>query len=83
VRSFPGIALLDPEGGWSAVLRVPRTTSEEQLVLRLVDEAGVIVHPGYFFDFADESYLVVSLLPAPESFAPAVDRLLPIAAGDS
>jgi hypothetical protein len=83
VRSFPGIALLDPEGGWSAVLRVPRTTSEEQLVLRLLDEAGVIVHPGYFFDFADEAYLVVSLLPAPETFDPGVDRLLPIAAGGS
>jgi aspartate/methionine/tyrosine aminotransferase len=46
LRSFPGIALLEPEGGWSVVLRVPRTTSEEQLVLRLVDEAGVIAHPG-------------------------------------
>ena len=52
-------------------------------MLRLVNEAGLIVHPGYFFDFADEAYLVVSLLPAPESFDRAVDRLLPIAAGDS
>jgi aspartate/methionine/tyrosine aminotransferase len=64
------------------VLRVPRTIPEEQLVLRLLDEAGVIVHPGYFFDFADEAYLVISLLPAPESFDAGVDRLLPIAAGD-
>jgi alanine-synthesizing transaminase len=83
LRSFPGIALLEPEGGWSVVLRVPRTTSEEQLVLRLVDEAGVIVHPGYFFDFAEEAYLVVSLLPEPATFDPGVDRLLPVAAGDS
>jgi aspartate/methionine/tyrosine aminotransferase len=82
LRSFPGVALLEPEGGWSAVLRVPRTIPEEQLVLRLLDEAGVIVHPGYFFDFADEAYLVISLLPAPESFDAGVDRLLPIAAGD-
>jgi aspartate/methionine/tyrosine aminotransferase len=81
LRSFPGVVLLEPEGGWSAVLRVPRTISEEQLVLRLLDEAGVIVHPGYFFDFADEAYLVISLLPAPESFDAGVDRLLPIAAG--
>ena len=79
--SFPSIALLEPEGGWSAVLRVPRTTSEEALVLRLVEDAGVIVHPGYFFDFAEEAFLVVSLLPAPETFDAALTRLLPIAAG--
>ena len=79
--SFPSIALLEPEGGWSAVLRVPRTTSEEALVLRLVEDAGVIVHPGYFFDFAEEAFLVVSLLPAAETFDAALTRLLPIAAG--
>jgi alanine-synthesizing transaminase len=83
LRSFPGVALLEPEGGWSVVLRVPRTTSEEQLVLRLVDEAGVIAHPGYFFDFAEEAYLVLSLLPQPATFDTGVDRLLPLAAGDS
>ena len=81
LRSFPGIALLEPEGGWSVVLRVPRTTSEEQLVLRLIDEAGVLVHPGYFFDFAEEAYLVLSLLPDPATFDAGVDRLLPVAAG--
>ncbi len=75
------MALLEPEGGWSAVLRVPRTTSEEQLVLRLLDEAGVLVHPGYFFDFHDEGFVVISLLPPPDVFGEAIDRLLPIAAG--
>ncbi|HYN10257.1 MAG TPA: pyridoxal phosphate-dependent aminotransferase [Vicinamibacterales bacterium] len=81
VGSFPSLALLEPEGGWSAVLRVPRTTSEEALVLRLLEDADVIVHPGYFFDFAEEAFLVVSLLPAPEMFDAAIARLLPIAAG--
>ena len=81
LRGFPGVALLQPEGGWSAVLRVPRRASEEELVLRLVDEASVIVHPGYFFDFAAEAFLVVSLLPPPDEFDTAIDRLLPIAAG--
>jgi aspartate/methionine/tyrosine aminotransferase len=63
LTSAPPVALLEPEGGWSALLRVPRRTSEEDLVLRLLDEANVIVHPGYFFDFAEEAFLVVSLLP--------------------
>lgn len=82
LRSFAGVTLLEPEAGWSAVLRVPRTTTEEELVLRLIDEAGVIVHPGYFFDFAGEAFVVVSLLPAPGEFNEAIDRILPIVAGN-
>lgn len=61
--------LLRPEGGWSAVLRVPSTIPEEELVLRLLEERGVLVHPGYFFDFPEEAFLVLSLLPTPEVFA--------------
>ena len=64
----PSIALLEPEAGWSAVLRVPATASEESLVLRLLQDAHVLVHPGYFFDFAHEAFVVVSLLPEPADF---------------
>ena len=81
--SVPSLTLLEPEGGWSAVLRVPRVIPEEQLVLHLLEDAHVLVHPGYFFDFPEEAFLVVSLLPAPDVFDEAVVRLLPIAAGGS
>jgi len=81
--SAPSVTLLEPEGGWSAVLRVPRVIPEEQLVLHLLEDARVLVHPGYFFDFPEEAFLVVSLLPAADVFDEAVDRLLPIAAGGS
>jgi hypothetical protein len=50
--------------------------SEEDRVCRLLDERDVHVHPGYFFDFPREAYLVVSLLPSPGVFAEATDRLL-------
>lgn len=53
------------EGGWSAVLRVPTFESEEQLILDLID-AGVIVHPGFFYDFPNEGWIVLSLLSRPE-----------------
>jgi hypothetical protein len=55
--------------------------SEEALVLRILEEAHVLVHPGYFFDFDREAFLVLSLLPDPVGFAAALDRCLPIAAG--
>jgi alanine-synthesizing transaminase len=71
------VTLLEPEGGWYATLRVPATLPEEERVARLLEDEGVLVHPGYFFDFPHEAYLVVSLLPEPDPFAEAVDRMLP------
>jgi aspartate/methionine/tyrosine aminotransferase len=70
------VTLLEPEGGWYATLQVPATATEEEHVTRLLEEDGVLVHPGYFFDFPREAYLVVSLLPPPEEFAMGIDRML-------
>lgn len=64
----PALNLLRSEGGWSAVLRVPAVGTEDSLVLSLVSEDGVLVHPGYFFDFPHEAFLVVSLLTPPADF---------------
>jgi aspartate/methionine/tyrosine aminotransferase len=72
----PVVSLLEPEGGWSAVLRAPAHLGEEEWCSRLVEEDGVLVQPGYFFDFPGEAYLVVSLLPEPEAFAAGIARLL-------
>jgi len=63
--------VLPAEGGWSAVLSVPRSRSEEEWALSLLRE-GVLVHPGYFFDFPGGAHLVVSLLPPAGEFARAV-----------
>jgi len=73
---FPSVAVLPVEGGWSAVLQVPAVRSEDALAMELLETDDVLVHPGYFFDFPREAYLVVSLLPAPSIFAPAVARVL-------
>ena len=67
--------LLGTEGGWYAVLQVPRTRSEEDWCLQLLDECGVLVQPGFFFDFESEAFLVLSLLPEPATFAEGVSRL--------
>jgi aspartate/methionine/tyrosine aminotransferase len=72
----PSTMLLAAEGGWSAVLRVPSTGSEEDLVLDLLNEHGVLAHPGYFFDFPHEAFLVVSLLPPRDTFGEGVARML-------
>jgi aspartate/methionine/tyrosine aminotransferase len=73
---FPACEVLRADGGWSAVLRVPSTRGEEPLVLDLLSVERILVHPGYFFDFPRDTYLVVSLLPHEDVFADAVTRLL-------
>ncbi len=69
----PAITLLPVEGGWSAVLRMPRT--HDDMAMAMLDR-GVIVHPGYFFDFESEGYIVVSLLAKPEVFGEGVKRII-------
>ncbi len=68
--------LLPVEGGWYAVLRLPRLLNEEDWALLLLAEDGVVVHPGYFYDFAQEAYLVLSLLCAPAVLHEGVRRLV-------
>lgn len=75
LADLPAIELLEPQGGWSAVLRVSHLMTDEDLVLSLLERAGVLVHPGYFFDFATEDFLVLSLLPEPDWFKEGVQRL--------
>ena len=75
VAAVSSCRLLRSDGGWSAVLQVPSLESEEDLAIRLVGD-GVLVQPGYFFDFPRESFLVVSLITPPSEFANGIDRVL-------
>ena len=75
--------LLHVEGGWTAVLHVPATRTEEDWVARLLEQDAVLVHPGFYFDFPQEAYLVVSLLPPPARFETAVGRLAARIADDA
>lgn len=79
--AYSSIHALPCEAGWSAVLRVPSTRSEEDLVVELLEHDGVLVHPGFFFDFPHEAFLVVSLLPEPRTFADGIGRILERARG--
>ncbi len=66
---LPHVRVLEPEGGWSAVIQIPRLASDEEMALELLERTGVLVHPGYFFDFSSEGFFVISLLPEPGTFA--------------
>lgn len=68
--------VLAADGGWSAVVQVPSYQPEEDLVISLVEEEGVLAHPGYFFDFPRESFVIVSLLVRPDQFIEGLSRIL-------
>ncbi len=70
----PSVSVLPVEGGWTAVLRVPRTGTDEELAIALLDR-GVLVQPGYFFDFDSDGFIVVSLLTPAQILAEGIGRL--------
>lgn len=64
------------EGGWYAVLRVPATRPDEELAVELLEQHGVYVHPGHYYDFPGDGYLVVSLITPEQDFAEGMGRIL-------
>jgi len=64
------------EGGWYAVLRVPATRADEELALELLQKHDVYVHPGHYYDFPGDGYLVVSLITPAQDFSEGVRRIL-------
>ena len=75
-QRYPSCEVLRVEGGWCATVRVPATRPEDTLVLDLLASERVLVHPGYFFDFPHEAFVVVSLLAEQAPFADAFERSL-------
>ncbi|HEY4054802.1 MAG TPA: pyridoxal phosphate-dependent aminotransferase, partial [Terriglobales bacterium] len=71
-----GCSRLAVEGGWYAVLRVPAISSDEDLAISLLQQCGVLVHPGHFYDFPQDGYLVLSLITPESRFREGVRRIL-------
>jgi alanine-synthesizing transaminase len=67
---------LEIEGGWYAVLRVPATRSDDDLAVELLTSKGIYVHPGHFYDFSTDGYLIVSLIMQEREFSEGIRRLL-------
>ena len=75
IRASKLVTRLETEGGWYAVLRVPVTGSDEDLAVNLLERCSVLVHPGHFFNFARDGFLVLSLITPEEQFQEGVRRL--------
>jgi aspartate/methionine/tyrosine aminotransferase len=67
---------LSVEGGWYAVLRVPVMQTDEELAVNLLRQKSVLAHPGHFYDFPSDGYMVLSLIGPEEEFAEGIRRFL-------
>jgi len=67
---------LEVEGGWYAVLRVPATQSDEDLAIEILRKVSVLVHPGHFYDFPSDGYLIVSLITPVGQFREGIKRVV-------
>ena len=76
LAATPSCTRLDVEGGWYAVVRVPAVQSDENLAIDLLRSEAVVVHPGHFYDFPNDGYLVLSLITEPGVFREGINRML-------
>jgi alanine-synthesizing transaminase len=68
--------VLEPEGGWYAVLQTRPATSAEDLAIEIMQKARVLVHPGHFYDFPSDDYLVVSLIVPEDQFKKGISSVI-------
>ena len=73
-EAFPSKYCPEVLGGWYAAIRLGE--DDEEITLRLLRERHVLVQPGFFFDFDEDGWVVVSLLQEPALFKEAVERIL-------
>lgn len=66
---------LQVEGGWYAVIPTPRSRSEEEWAIHLLEEHATLTQPGYFYDFESDGWLVLSLLTPEAEFASGVQAI--------
>jgi len=75
-RNSSHCELLNVEGGWYAILKIPSHLSEEDWVLDFLTKDRVLVHPGYFFEFDHDAHIVLSCLPPPDVFEQGVKMII-------
>jgi aspartate/methionine/tyrosine aminotransferase len=76
LQSRSAWSLLDAQGGWYAVLKMPPKHSDEDFAVRLLRDHHTLVHPGHFYNFSAENFLVLSLITPADHFREGITRLL-------
>ncbi|MFQ5681359.1 MAG: pyridoxal phosphate-dependent aminotransferase [Candidatus Omnitrophota bacterium] len=77
IRENNAGTLFAPQGGWSALWRMPQGAAQAaDLAREALEKDYVFIHPGYFFDFpSPDNFLVLSLLVKPDILRQGAQRL--------
>lgn len=77
-KTLAGTALtpLSIDGGWALPIELPKIRTEEQWACDLLQHHGVLIQPGYFYDFPREAFIVVSLLTEPSILEEGLARIV-------
>ncbi len=76
-----GKTIFWPQGGWVIPVlfqiqsQPENKLDDEALAIALVRDEGVLVHPGYYYDFEQENFLVLSLLTEPAILQEGLQRI--------
>ncbi len=68
--------ILPADAGWYAMLRFPRTKTDDQWAMDVLRHANVLVYPGHFFDAEVDALMVISLLSPEQEMTAGISALL-------
>jgi aspartate/methionine/tyrosine aminotransferase len=63
---------VEPSGGF--YITIPVVGSEEKIAAALLENSGILVHPGYFYDI-DPNHLVMSFIHDPDSITKHFEQI--------
>jgi aspartate/methionine/tyrosine aminotransferase len=72
------IKALRPGGGYYLFPKIDTGEDEEELVLRLLKNCGVLVHPGYFYDCDGGTHIMISCLTEKEKLSEGLKRIVSV-----
>ncbi len=81
LQNIPNLQFNIPQGAFYCMLDLSKTEhahrlkDEEALVIQLMQETGVFIHPGYFYDYEKGSHGVISFLCSPEKLSKGLEKL--------
>jgi aspartate/methionine/tyrosine aminotransferase len=75
VEGLKGVSFVPPRGGF--YITVPIDTDEERAAATLLEQEGILVHPGYFYDIAPD-HLVMTFIDDPAALREHFERIAKI-----
>lgn len=85
LQKHPRISFHKPEGGFYLFAKITdvkdkngSNITDEEFVIDLLKRAGIFAHPGYFYDYDKDIYLLISLLLPPKKLKATLQKIIKI-----